>query len=117
MSEDGPRKPFAAFLNEQRAGVLHAELSEGLNELVQSAHLTGKAGSITLAIKVDPNKDGQTVTVTDKVAVKLPQGERGGAIFFFDEHGNLSRRNPAQTELPFKDVSAMVEVDGDGATA
>lgn len=106
MTEDGQRKPFAAFVNEQRGGALHGELSEGLTDLVRAVHDTGKPGTIALTIKVTPNKDGATVQVTDKVKVSLPEGDRGAAIFFFDEHGNLSRRDPRQIELPLQDVSA-----------
>lgn len=108
------RKPFAAFVQEQRAGALHAELSDGLGELVRAASLTDKPGTLTLTVKVTPTKDGATVIVTDKVTLKLPDGERGGAIFFFDQEGNLSRRNPAQPELPFRDVSSATVLDDDG---
>ncbi len=104
--EDGPRKPFAAFVQEQRSGGLHGELSDGLAELVSAVREHQKGGTLVLTIKVTPNKDGSTVTVTDKVAVKAPEGERGAAIFFVDDAGNLSRRNPYQQELPLKEVGA-----------
>lgn len=120
MDEEGPRKPFAAFLQEQRGAVLHAELSDGLAELVRTARLTGKTGTLTLQIKVAPQKDGETLMVTDKVTVKLPEGERGGSLFFDDETGFISRRNPRQPELPFRDVSQHDEPaagTAEGATA
>lgn len=107
MSDDGPRKPFAAFVQEQRGGGLHGELSDGLAELVTAVRDLGKAGSLVLTVKVTPNKDGATVTVTDKVKVSMPEAERGAAIFFVDEGGNLSRRNPNQQELPLKEVRAQ----------
>lgn len=98
------RKPFAAFVQEQRNGGLHGELSDKLAALVLAALEHGKAGALQLTIKVKPNADGITVTVTDAVKATLPEGDRGAAIYFVDEEGNLSRRNPAQIELPLREV-------------
>jgi hypothetical protein len=99
------RKPFAAFIQEQRSGGLHGELSEALSELVLAVQETQRAGSLTLTVKVVPNKDGVTVTVTDKVSTKLPEADRGAAIFFMDKAGALVRRDPRQIELPLREVN------------
>lgn len=118
MGEDGPRKPFAAFVQEQRNGGLHAELSEALGELVQAVAQHGKSGTLQLTVKVAANGDDTTVTVTDRVVVKVPEGKRAAALFFFDHDGNLLRRNPAQQELPLKEVERPAEPDADAeATA
>lgn len=89
------RKPFAAFITEQRRGGLHGELSEALQLLVLAVDEHRKAGTLTLTLKIQPNGDG-IVTVTDKVVVKAPEGERGSAIFFVDSAGNLVRNDPRQ---------------------
>ncbi len=116
--EETARKPFAAFVQEQRGGALHGEMSDGLVELVQAVRETGKAGTIALTVKVAPNKDGVTVTVTDKMKLTLPEGERGAAIFFADEHGNLMRRDPRQLEMPLKELRRPdIAKDADEATA
>jgi hypothetical protein len=94
---EGERKPFAAFLQEQRRGGLHGELSEALQELVRAVEEHRKGGSLTLTLSVKPNGDG-VVVVTDKVAVKLPEGEKGSSIFFVDD-GNLVRNDPRQTTI------------------
>jgi hypothetical protein len=65
----------------------------------------GKKGSLSLKFEVQPNADGMTVTITDKVDVKKPEGARGAGIWFTDDAGNLSRRNPMQQELPLRDVT------------
>ena len=96
MAEE--RKPFAAFLQEQRRGGLHGELSESLQELVRAVEEHRKAGTLTLTVKVAPFGDG-TVAITDKVALKAPEGERGSGIFFTDEEGNLHRSDPRQQEI------------------
>lgn len=117
MTEHGgeQRKPFAQFLQEQRSGGLHGELSEALKTLVQSVDEHRKAGTLTLTVKVAPNADGVTVTVTDKIVLKAPEAERGAAIFFIDNDGSLQRRDPRQIELPLREVErpAVREVGDD----
>lgn len=98
------RKPFAAFLQEHRNGGLHGELSDTLAEVVRSALEHRKKGKITITIDVAPNADGQTVVITDNVVPKIPLGERGASIWFADEEGNVSRRNPNQPELPLREL-------------
>jgi hypothetical protein len=91
-------RPFAAFLQEQAGGQLHAELSEKLHDLLQAVQETGKAGSIALKldIKPIPGTDGRTVTVTDTVTAKAPKTERPKSISFLADDGNLSRTDPRQ---------------------
>lgn len=101
-------RPFSAFLQEQRDGLLHAELSDQLATLAAAVSDTNKAGTLTLTIKVKPSKVFGALEVEDDLKVKPPQSDRGAAIFFADEHGNLSRRDPRQPQLPgvVRDVSA-----------
>lgn len=102
------RKPFGQFLLEQRDGGLHSELSEALQTLVAAVAEHGKAGALTLTVRVAPIKNamfGQLV-ITDDVKVKAPEGERGASLFFEDGNGNLSRSNPRQPELPLRDIPA-----------
>lgn len=98
------RRPFAAFIHEQRGGGLHGELTDVFAELVLAVIEHQVKGALQLQVLVAPNKDGVTVTVTDKIKVTLPEGDRGAAIFFVDEDGNLSRQNPRQQELPLREV-------------
>ena len=97
-------KPFAAFLQEQRNGSLHDDLSTALAELVASCVETGKNGALTLKITVAPTKDESFVLVTDDVTVKAPKHDAKPALFFPDAHGNLLRRDPRQPELPLREV-------------
>lgn len=96
------RKPFAAFIQEQRRGAAHDELSEELQKLVAAVVETAKKGTLTLKVDVAMGKDGRTLLIADTVTVKLPKHDSKPSLFFFDERGNLSRENPAQTELPLK---------------
>lgn len=93
-------KPFAAFLQEQGRGRLHDELSEGLATLVAACQELEKGGSLSLTIKVKPSKDGESVQISDDLKIKAPEPDRQPSVFFTDRHGNVSRNNPRQDELP-----------------
>jgi hypothetical protein len=98
-------RPFAAVLQELRAGLTHAELSDRLVELVTACQATGKGGSITFTLSVKPTKgESGVMVVTDKIAAKIPEGERGEGIFFSTIEGNLVRQDPRQQELPLREV-------------
>jgi hypothetical protein len=106
-TEDGRHvRPFAEFLQQQRRGLLHGELSDGLHDLLQAVKDTGKAGSLTFQIKVKPAAKGnaEQVLISDLVSVKKPAVERPESIFFLDDNGNLTRQDPRQQELPLKFV-------------
>lgn len=98
------RKPFAAFLTEHRKGSLHSELSEALAEVAAAVIEHGKAGTISLSLKLTANKDGQSVEITDALKKSVPQASRGASMFFVDHVGNVSRNNPMQDELPLRAV-------------
>lgn len=98
-------KPFGQFLHEQRNGLLHDELSGELAELVKQCVETGKKGSLTLKVTVTPNKDDVTLLLTDDVKVTAPKHDAKPALFFYDDDGNLLRKDPRQTELNLRDVS------------
>lgn len=101
-------RPFAAFLHEQRNGALHADLSDGLNELLAAVREHGKPGSLTLTIKVKPASSGaaDTVIVADDLKIKAPEGDRGASIFFLTDHNNLSRTDPRQQSFELREAPA-----------
>ena len=103
---DPGRKPFAAVIQEARNGLLHADLSDKLADVVAGVVEHEKVGTVTLTLTVRPNAAG-TVTVTDDVKAKVPEGEKPASLFFADGHGNLSRRDPRQMEMtgPVRDVT------------
>ena len=96
---DEPRD-FAAFLVEQSQGRTHAELSEGLRDLVARVIDTGKKGSITLTVTVAPMKDNTGVlVVSDVIKLSLPEHDRAASIFWPDQAGNLVRNDPNQASI------------------
>lgn len=104
-TSEQPPRPFTQFLQEQRNGSLHSELSEKLQELVQAVMEHDKGGSLTLVIKIKPAGNGINLVLSDDVQCKPPQPERPVALFYADDDGNLSRRDPRQPELPLRDIN------------
>jgi len=92
-------RPFADFLVEHGRGRTHAELGEGLHTLIARVKDTGKKGSVTLTVTVEPMKkagDDKTVVVSDSISLKLPEHDRPGAVWFIGDDGNLQKDDPDQ---------------------
>lgn len=96
---DAPNS-FASFLVQTNKGRTEREASEQFQRLIEAVRETGKAGTFTLRIDVKPqaNTEG-VVTVTERVAVKAPQLERPGSIFFITANAGLSRNDPNQRSI------------------
>ena len=92
-------RPFKDVLIELGEGSTHSELSDAFWELLQRVQDTGKAGSLTLQIAISPNGAGR-IDVKDEVKLKLPEFNRPQTVFFVDNSGNASRRDPNQPEIP-----------------
>lgn len=97
-------RPALDVLAELRRGRLSQELTEALGELVQSCQQTGKKGSLTLTLTVDPKKVGDHETprieVTDQIGVKQPRKSVHPSTFFLTDDGVPVRRDPNQDEFP-----------------
>lgn len=115
----GPQtKPFAQFLQEQRKGVLHTELSEALQELAAAVLEHDKAGTLAVTFTVAPGPEEGTVKVSDRLSLKAPEADKKPSVFWPDDQGNLSRRDPRQPELPLREVPGGAdETDAEEATA
>ena len=96
---DPPIRPFSAVLHELGEGSTESELGEAFWDLLQRVQDTGKAGTLTLTIKVQGDGRGR-VQVLDEVKLRLPEYNRPQTSFFIDKHGNASRRDPNQPEIP-----------------
>lgn len=102
-------KAFAVFLQELRDGRAHSELSGQLEELLSKVKETGKAGGLTLKIKIKPATRGgdvDKVTVTDAITVDLPKPERGEDFFWLTDDNDLSRNHPRQQSLELRDTAS-----------
>ena len=92
-------RPFADVLRDLNRQRTHNEMSLALQDLVAAVLDTGKAGTLTLVLKVSSAKSHDMVVIEDDVRLKKPQA-RAASMFFLDEHMNVMRDNPNQDTLP-----------------
>lgn len=97
--EGGRVRPFADWLREQARGHSHEELSQALHDLVVRCQDTGRKGSLTYVVTIDPKNDEGILVVGDEIKLKLPEHDRAKSLFWADADGNLTRRDPNQHEL------------------
>jgi hypothetical protein len=100
------KNSFVATLNELRQGRVANDLSERLAELVGAVKETGKAGTLSLQLKIAPASAGDVsqVFVNDVVKLVLPQPARPATLFYPNEQNVLLRRDPNQRELQLRTI-------------
>lgn len=109
-----PIRPFADFLRDQSRGSTHEELSEGLRDLVAKVLDTGKKGTLTLILTVEPmpKSDGNALIVSDEIRLKLPEFARDNSLFFADDDSNLYRTDPRQMVFEgLREVPPTITID------
>lgn len=107
-------KAFSVILQDLRDGRTHAELSEQFAKLVKEVEQAGKAGTLTLVIKVSPASRAQPVDkiiVSPTVALKPPKPDAGEDFFWLTDDSELSRNHPRQSDLPLREATAINTTD------
>lgn len=103
-------RPITDVLREVRGGRAVALASRLLSEVVTAVDETGKTGSVTITIKVKPEKGGGSQkTIGVEVKVKRPEHDVPESIFFSDADGDLHRTDPQQSEM-FSDATRPASV-------
>lgn len=94
-------RPIFDVLSQIKGGAAIHDAAKDLNELVRAVKATGKAGSLTIKLTVEPDKTDDTVcTIQPDVTLKLPKKARAKGIFYIDDKtGDLTREDPRQLEL------------------
>ena len=88
---------FLAFLAQRDRGRTADALGKYLTELVKAVHETEKPGSITLTIKISPDKKKpEMVLVEDDIKRKVPEADRRPGVFFTTPDGQLTTTHPDQ---------------------
>lgn len=100
--------PFNQQLVYLNKGTLNEELTEVLAEVVKAVRETGKAGSLTLTLKVamfsKANED--VVKISPVVASKVPESKRAETIMYSTADGDLLRDDPSTVRTELKQVDA-----------
>lgn len=93
-------RPIFDVMSQIKGGAAIHDAAKDLNELVRAVKATGKAGSLTIKLTVEPDKADDTVcTIQPDVTLKLPKKARAKGIFYIDDKGDLTREDPRQLEL------------------
>lgn len=90
------RKPFAEVLAQLDAG---QEATDLMNDLVHACTQTGKAGSLTITVKVKAIGTTGQVEIDTDVKSKAPTEVRAKTLMFATADNNLQRENPKQKSL------------------
>ncbi|UWQ59941.1 hypothetical protein K3722_07370 [Leisingera caerulea] len=89
---------FLEFLQSFRRGQLLHEADEHLEKVISAMAETGGDGEITIKLPFKRNKAGQ-IECTPKISSKTPHRQMGTGIYFADDEGRLSRRDPNQMDI------------------
>lgn len=105
QSEEG----FVKLISSIQDGVLEADLSEQLTEIVseltaQARDMGGKPKA-KLTLNLLFKLDSGMVEVTADVKVTQPKPVLGKSIFWPTKDNQLSPENPRQLEMPLRDVA------------
>lgn len=101
-------KAFSLFLVELNDGSTHAGLTADLQELFQTVKNTGRAGSMTLKIKIASATRGggevDKVTITADRKLELPKPEQPQDFFWLTDEAEPTRQHPRQHSLDLRDA-------------
>ena len=94
------------LLDQHQNGAIISDMSEAYRKVVEACELTGKAGEVTLKIRIAPpaKGKGRIIGVSMKVTSKVPESEPYLSIWYVGERGELMREDPNQRKLDLRVV-------------
>lgn len=108
------KQDFLLFLSQYAPGSL-VELTDRLAEVLAAVIDTGKAGSLTYKVKIEPApKLDDMVSVDDDITAKIPVEDRPRVGIFYVNGGALSDFPAGQGQLFRTGVSGVSGVSGGG---
>lgn len=107
---------FVKTLSDCQKGAVLGELDESLSKLVAAIREHGGAGQIGLVLKIKSMNENM-VSVTGDVTVKVPKATKTFSFFYVTEDDLLSRDNPNQSELNFREIEGGKKDENADATA
>jgi hypothetical protein len=83
-----------------RGGYALVEANKELKDLIRAIKETGKAGEISLVLKITPDKnDARIVTLDPDYKIKKPRKKFASGHAFVGDDYSLSKEDPAQLDL------------------
>ncbi|TDD68588.1 hypothetical protein [Actinomadura rubrisoli] len=100
-------RPFADVLADLGREKVVDEAGVQLQQLVNTVAESGRKGRLVLTVEVAPMKgNSAALMVHAKSDLKLPAAEPVGAVFFYDDDGNLLRDDPRQLKFNLRELNA-----------
>ena len=101
---------FNKLIGDLNEGSTHSALSAELAELLKTVQHTGRAGSLSIKIKIAPATRTQSgevdkITITADRKLELPKPQSPSDFFYLTEDGETTRNHPRQHSLELRDVS------------
>lgn len=98
--------PFSTTLSQLNRGELNDELTELLADVVKAVRSTRKQGAVSLTLNVAMlnTRTEDTVKITPKVTVKVPELDREESIVFSTADGDVMFDDPNQVKMDLKTV-------------
>jgi len=103
-------KPIHETLRHIGGGVFIDTASDRMAELVNAVDSSGKAGKLTIEIKVKKATRGGAMHITGNVKLSKPAEEPMEAMLFATPEGNLVADDPRQTKLDLKSVPGTTDI-------
>lgn len=104
-----PTRTFSILLTELEDGQIHDELSKAVQDIVAELETVsaGQGGkpTATLTVKLEFTRDSGVIEIKADYAVKNPKLKRIKSLFWPTKENHLTRDNPKQQKLPFRDVT------------
>lgn len=92
------KRPALDLLAELNRGKTALELTDEIHKALKKIAETGRPGSVTLTLKIEPDKKAadERVFVTPAVTSKLPSLPQPSSLFYLTDDHNLTRQDPRQ---------------------
>jgi hypothetical protein len=96
---------FHQTINLVDGGKLSDDLAEKLADLIGKVKERGKAGTLSLTLKIKPlNSDADSVSLSGGIKVTEPAKVERASIFFTTDDNRLVQENPAQQVMKLEPV-------------
>ena len=105
---------FSTFVAQHEDGQLHHDLTDSIQEIVAKLNNAvmekGGVHSAKLNLSLEFKIDSGAIEIKATHTVALPKLKRPKTIYWCTPDNCLTRKNPKQSELPFRDVKASNEI-------
>ena len=105
---------FSTFIASQEDGMLHQDLTNAVQEIIAQLNNAviehGGVHTAALGLALNFKIEGGAIEVKAEVKTKLPKENRPRTIYWATPDNYLSRKNPKQSELPFRDVNLTSQI-------